>query len=44
MSVRNVARSWGVPPWQVEHPDRPPDEAEVSRWFHREQVLRGLGI
>jgi len=22
----------GVPPWTLEHPDRPPTEAEVSRW------------
>lgn len=44
MSVRGVARAWGVPPWHVEHPDRPPTEAEASRWYHREAALRGMGI
>lgn len=44
MSVRDVARSWGVPPWEVEAPGVPPDEATVSRWFHRERALRSLGI
>ena len=22
----------GVPPWTLEHPERPPTEAEVSGW------------
>ena len=44
VSVRDVARSWGVPPWEVEAPGVPPDEATVSRWFHRERALRSLGI
>jgi hypothetical protein len=39
-----MARSWGIPPWQIEHPDRPPSEAEVSQWYWREETVRRLGL
>jgi len=34
----------GVPPWAIEHPDRPPTEAETAAWFFREQWCMRLDI
>lgn len=39
-----MARAYGIPPWSIEDPERPPTEAAVSRWYWREQILSGLGI
>ncbi len=39
-SVRDIARSWGVPPWVVT--GETPDEDTVSRWLIREQLFRSM--
>ncbi len=44
MSVRQTAKSFGIPPWQLENPDRPPTEEETSVWFWRERYMQRLGL
>lgn len=38
------ARQMGVPPWSLEHPDRPPTEGEVSRWVTLIDLYERLGV
>jgi len=34
----------GVPPWVLDHPDRPPTPAEVSRWFDLARIYAELRL
>ena len=44
VSLRAAARGLGVPPWSLVHPDRPPTEAEVGRWYALERICQSMGI
>lgn len=39
-AIRNIARSWGVPPWVVA--GETPDEDTVARWLIREQLFLSM--
>ncbi len=42
VTIRNIARSWGVAPWIVA--GEQPTEAVVSRWATREMVFARIGV
>lgn len=42
MTLRNIAKSWGVPPWALA--GREPTDDERRRWLVREMILRRMGV
>jgi hypothetical protein len=39
-SIRSIARSWGVPPWEVTAEE--PTPANRSRWYWRERIFTSM--
>lgn len=42
VTLRAIARSWGVPPWALS--GREPTDDERRRWLVREMLFRRLGV
>jgi len=41
--MRNVARSWGIPPWSLSSSADPSDD-DRRRWLVREMFFRRVGM